>query len=130
MILGKIAQQPSRLANAGLQLGLDGETLAGPNHISFEGKLYAGRMKKNEVLTKTATIIRQRARHAHYVLTCPCQEVDPAAIGDGCRRSAALPEIRKSSSMSVVSLDFGVLRTSKGTSNGAEFLFRIRTSIQ
>jgi hypothetical protein len=95
VILGKIAQQPSRLANAGLQLGLDGETLAGPNHISFEGKLYAGRIKKNEVLTKTATIIRQRARHADYVLLCPCQGVDPAAIGDGCRRSAALPEIRK-----------------------------------
>lgn len=56
-ILNEITKQDFRLASSGLQLGVDGETLTGADHLSFEGKLYTGSINKNEVLTKITSII-------------------------------------------------------------------------
>lgn len=54
-ILSEITGQDFRLASSGLQLGLDGETLSGLNHISFECKLYTSKL--NDVLAKITSII-------------------------------------------------------------------------
>lgn len=56
-ILNEITKHDFRLASSGLQLGVDGETLTGADHLSFEGKLYTGSINKNEVLTKITSII-------------------------------------------------------------------------
>ena len=56
-LLNEITKQDFRLAASGLQLGLDGETIAGRDHISFEGKLYREAINKNEVLSKITSII-------------------------------------------------------------------------
>jgi hypothetical protein len=56
-ILNEITKQDFRLASSGLQFGVDGETLTGADHLSFEGKLYKGSINKNEVLTKITSII-------------------------------------------------------------------------
>ena len=56
-ILSHITKQDFRLASSGLQLGIDGETLAGLNHISFEGKLYNGTLNKDQILSKITSII-------------------------------------------------------------------------
>lgn len=57
VVLEQIAGQPFRLAKSGLQLGKDGETLISSNHLSFEAKLYKGKINDNEVLTKITRLI-------------------------------------------------------------------------
>jgi hypothetical protein len=56
-ILNEVTKQDFRLANSGLQLGVDGETLTGADNLAFEGKLYSGSINKNEVLSKITSII-------------------------------------------------------------------------
>lgn len=56
-LLNEITKQDFRLASSGSQGGQDGATLAGLNHLSFEGKLYTGSINKNEVLSKITALI-------------------------------------------------------------------------
>lgn len=67
-ILSEITQKDFRLASSGLQLGIDGETLSGLNHISFEGKLYKTKINKNEVLSKITSIIAKPSPPDVWVL--------------------------------------------------------------
>lgn len=89
-ILNEITCQDFRLASSGLQLGIDGETLAGLNHIAFEGKLYRGSINKSEVLTKITSIISKTSPPDIWVLgasveanTQLLEQMQPAAKKNG-----------------------------------------------
>jgi hypothetical protein len=59
VVLGRITGHQFRLAGAGSQHGKDGESVSSTTHITFEGKLYATDIPKNEVLSKATEIIVQ-----------------------------------------------------------------------
>lgn len=56
--LGAITGVPFRLAASGTQRGIDGETAFPEGGIAFEGKLYAGKVPRQEVITKIADLAR------------------------------------------------------------------------
>lgn len=56
--LGAITGVPFRLAASGTQRGIDGETAFPEGGIAFEGKLYAGKVPRLEVITKIADLAR------------------------------------------------------------------------
>ena len=47
---------PSRLAKSGTQFGIDGDSIFPSDDICFEAKLYSGKLPKDEVITKVATL--------------------------------------------------------------------------
>lgn len=67
-VLSAITKQDFRLASSGLQLGVDGATLAGHNYIAFEGKRYDSDISANDVLGKIPWLIASSSPPDIWVL--------------------------------------------------------------
>lgn len=55
-IIYEITGIPSRLAQSGTQFGIDGNAIFPADSICFEAKLYSGKLDKDEIITKVATL--------------------------------------------------------------------------
>lgn len=98
VILGRITGETFRLANSGLQLGVDGAAVSDARHVSFEGKLYTGNINKNEVLSKITAIIASSAPPDLWVLG--------ATIGINSQLSGLARTAAEKNGISILFLDW------------------------
>ena len=55
-IIHEITDIPCRLAKSGTQFGIDGDAIFPTDALCFEAKLYSGKLPKDQIITKVATL--------------------------------------------------------------------------